>query len=495
MIGIISTLLFGVVAVLCILLELWKFYHEQTSLKSFGRLKSFPVLGAIPYAFSLDHESIIVFVASIFKTIRERPFYTWLGNQLIICTDDPEDAKTILSSTDLLKKSYIHEFFHMSNGLLCAPVEKWKRHRRALNPTLNVSMVNSFLPVFNEVFRDMTLHIGKDIDSTLDPYHMMMLASYTTLMRTGFGVDAKYDDPVADKVHQLVCTYMHHVETRAQRPWIRWNFIYRLTADYSKFKAARDGICAHLEERRQSAQRVMEQTEFDVEQNQFRLNWVQKCMVLQSRGEFDARDVEDELLVVLIGATDTSAATMNSVLLMLAIHQEYQQLCVDELHDIVDGIDDPICDEHLQKMTYIEMVIKEALRLYPVVTFLLRENTSPFILRDATIPSGAQLVINVLQMHRDPKIWGNTADQFWPERFLPENYANVHSYAHLPFSGGPRNCIGFRYAWPSLKIALAYLLRRYKFTTDLKMNEVRFEMNAVSKILNTDVIRMERRQW
>lgn len=495
MLSFILYLLFSVCGILCVLLELWKLYHEQTTLKTFGRLKSYPIVGAAPYALNLDHESIVGYIADIFKRIPERPFYAWFGTSLVICTDDPEDAKTILNSSHLLKKSYVYDCFQMSNGLLCASVDKWKPHRRALSPTVGIPMINSFLPIFNEVFRDMADHIAKDIGSTFDPYQMMMIGTYTALLRTGFGVDAKYDDPVAEEIHHMVCTYMHHAETRAQRPWLKWDFIYHLTTDYSKFKAARDGICANLATRRKSAIHLWQQNGFNLEQNRTQLNWVQKCELLHSSGEFDDMDVEDELLMLLIGSTDTSASTIYAVLLMLAIHQEYQELCVDELHDIFDGIDDPVFDEHLSKMTYIELVIKEASRLYPINTFMLRESTGPFRLRDATIPTGAQLVINVYQMHRDPKIWGDSAHQFWPERFLPVNHDGVHPYAYLPFSGGPRNCLGFKYSWPSLKISMTYLLRRYKFTTDLKMDEVRYEMNAVSKIVNKDAIRLERRRW
>lgn len=492
----ITYILAGVCILAGVFVELWKYYQEKTTLRGFGCLRGVPVLGAIPYALNLDNETIIQVVAKVFDTIKLKPFYTWMGTQLIICSDQPDDAQVILNSPHLLKKSYVYESFQMSNGLLCSPVDIWKPHRRALNPTLGGKMVSSFLPIFNDVFGSMARHLAGNIGTCFDPYRMMMIGTYTALMQTSFGLEANYDDPIADEIHHLIATYMHYVERRAQRPWLKSKWIYSLSFDYPKFKAARDALCAHTASRRKALSELMANTNFDEEQNGKRLNFVQKCLQLRANGEFNETDMEDELLVLLVGGTDTSAAAMNAVILMLAIHQECQQLCVDELHDIgVDGIDDPISEEQLSKMSYIEMVIKEALRLYPIGTFLLRENTAPVRLRDATIQTGTQFVIGVYQMHRDPKIWGDTAAQFRPERFLPENFVDIHPYAFLPFSGGLRNCIGLRYAWPTQKIALAHLLRHYKFTTDLKMHEVRFEMNAVSRILNTDVVRLERRQW
>lgn len=485
------TLIIFLLVSFCVFFELWKYYIEKTALKSFGCLKGYPILGSIPYAIGLDNESIINFITNVFQTIQKKPFFLWLGMQLMVCTDHPDDIQTILNSTDLLSKSYLYDSFQISSSLLCSPVHKWKRHRRALSPTLSAKMVNSFLPIFNEVFHEMVKYIERYVGTFIDPNRMMVIASYTTFMRTSMGADASFTDPVADQMHQLLGMYMHFVERRIQRPWLKWDFIYRWSADYGEFKMAKDTICAHLEYRRKIA--TIESYDSNDVENKMRLNWLQKCELLKSAGEFDDVDVSDELLVALIGSTDTSAATMTAILLMLAIHQNVQQLCVDELGDIVGNIDEPIGAEHLPKMVYIEMVIKEALRLYPINSFLVRENVNPVRLRDATIPASTQCLMYILRMHRDPTIWGETHDQFCPERFSPENYSNIHPYAFLPFSAGPRNCIGLRYAWPSLKIALSYLLRWYKFTTDITMDDVRFEMNAVSKIINTDVIRIERR--
>lgn len=63
------------------------------------------------------------------------------------------------------------------------------------------------------------------------------------------------------------------------------------------------------------------------------------------------------------------------------------------------------------------------------------------------------------------------------------------------FSGGPRNCIGIKYAWYVAKIMLAHLLRRYRFTTDLKFEDIRTKVSIILKIVNEDPIKVERREW
>jgi cytochrome P450 len=80
-------------------------------------------------------------------------------------------------------------------------------------------------------------------------------------------------------------------------------------------------------------------------------------------------------------------------------------------------------------------------------------------------------------------IWGDDADEFIPERFEKENMQNIHPYAYLPFSRGPRNCIGYKYAEKSLKIFLAHFIRRFVISTRTKVSEVEFEFMLTAKIV------------
>lgn len=180
---------------------------------------------------------------------------------------------------------------------------------------------------------------------------------------------------------------------------------------------------------------------------------------------------------------------------MLAIHQDYQDRVVDELRSIFTNVDEPVTKEHVSKMNFLELVIKEALRLYPIAPFIAREVTEDLPMLGGIVPKGTQVLLNVSATHRNPLYWGESAHEFKPERFLPENCAHHHPYQYVPFSGGPRNCIGIRYGWVSLKIALTYLLRRYKFTTDLKMKEIKVRVGFITKFVNTDPIRIEKREW
>lgn len=90
---------------------------------------------------------------------------------------------------------------------------------------------------------------------------------------------------------------------------------------------------------------------------------------------------------------------------------------------------------------YTEMVVKETLRLFPIGPMVLRHITQDLHLKNHVVPAGSSLMITMFRTHRLPEIWPEP-DKFIPERFLPELNASRHPYAYVPFSAGPRSCIG-----------------------------------------------------
>jgi cytochrome P450 family 313 len=111
------------------------------------------------------------------------------------------------------------------------------------------------------------------------------------------------------------------------------------------------------------------------------------------------------------------------------------------------------------------------------------------------VPQGANLMIPVVHIHRSKVYWGEDADEFKPERFEPENFKKVHPYAYMPFSRGPRNCIGYKYAEKSLKVSMAHFFRRFKTSTSLKMGDIAFEFMIVMKIAQRYPVKLHKRDF
>lgn len=102
-------------------------------------------------------------------------------------------------------------------------------------------------------------------------------------------------------------------------------------------------------------------------------------------------------------------------------------------------------------------------------------------------------MLRIIDVQRNPKLWGDDAHLFKPERFLPENIDKVHPYAYIPFSTGARICIGYRYALNAMKIVLCHVLRKFKIETPLKYDELKLEISFILRISQNYMIRLQSR--
>ncbi|CAG7729872.1 unnamed protein product [Allacma fusca] len=137
------------------------------------------------------------------------------------------------------------------------------------------------------------------------------------------------------------------------------------------------------------------------------------------------------------------------------VHEELEGVFGDEKTRQVESADFP-------KLKYLEMCIKEALRLYPIVPFFTRAVLKDFKLdENSIIPKGAIVAFNAYSANRDPDNFPEP-EEYRPERFSLENTLNRHPYAYIPFSAGSRNCIGQKFAMGEMKTILANIFRNFQ---------------------------------
>lgn len=131
---------------------------------------------------------------------------------------------------------------------------------------------------------------------------------------------------------------------------------------------------------------------------------------------------------------------MATTLIYLAIHQHIQEKLYSEIREVFgDGKieDDDINYENLGQLKYLEMVLKETLRVFTPVPISARETIEELdIGLETPLSKGTKIFLFNHVMHRRKDIWGENSDDFNPENFSQENLSKRDSYAYLPFGAG-----------------------------------------------------------
>uniref|UniRef100_A0A8C4NU65 Thromboxane-A synthase n=1 Tax=Dicentrarchus labrax TaxID=13489 RepID=A0A8C4NU65_DICLA len=172
---------------------------------------------------------------------------------------------------------------------------------------------------------------------------------------------------------------------------------------------------------------------------------------------------EDEIVgqafVFLLAGYETSSNTLAFTCYLLAIHPECQVKVQEEVDDFFTRHESPDYT-NVHELKYLDMVISEALRLYPPGFRFARDIDNDCVVNGQFLPKGATLEIPAGFLHYDPEHWPEP-EKFIPERFTPEAKASRHPFVYLPFGAGPRNCVGMRLAQLEIKMALVCLFRRF----------------------------------
>lgn len=179
------------------------------------------------------------------------------------------------------------------------------------------------------------------------------------------------------------------------------------------------------------------------------------------QGALTDEQLRDECMTLLLAGHETTANALTWTLFLLSQHPAVEARLCAELDRVLAGR--PPTAEDLPQLTYCEQVVAESLRMYPpAYAFSRRVIERAELTHGRVLQPGSLVFIPVWAMHHLPRYYPDP-DRFDPDRFTAEARAARPRFAYLPFSAGPRNCIGEHFAWMEAILVLATLLSRYQF--------------------------------
>ena len=175
----------------------------------------------------------------------------------------------------------------------------------------------------------------------------------------------------------------------------------------------------------------------------------------------DETEIRDQLMTFLFAGHETTATALTWAFALLRANPEKSRRLRDEVDAVLDG--DRATLDSLGELTYTDTVAKEVLRLRPPGGALFREATRDVDLAGYRVPEGTMLVLPQFAVQTDPRYFDDP-ETFRPERWDGTLEDEIPDYAYFPFGGGPRHCIGMRFANLELRLALATLARNVDVT-------------------------------
>lgn len=175
--------------------------------------------------------------------------------------------------------------------------------------------------------------------------------------------------------------------------------------------------------------------------------------------KFDYMETVDQVCMLFLAGHETSASTLAWSLYLLSRSPEVQDRIVEEINAYAP--DGELSFAVVRKLKLVANVFRETLRLYPPVGFFVRTSAQDTSMRDKKIPAGSSVLISPWLIHRHRTLW-DRSDEFDPDRFDTIEGKESSKCAYIPFSAGPRVCVGKAFATQEAHLILAAIVQRYR---------------------------------
>ncbi|CAI2180437.1 8808_t:CDS:10, partial [Funneliformis geosporum] len=388
----------------------------------------------------------------------------WFSGEWFIVTTDLELTKDVFSKTDLYPKTSLEESYpgsltayYYGTNVVISNGDVWKRHRNVANPAFKSLPMH----VFNETAVKLLKVIEKVDNEPIEVKDLMHRLTLDVLGRAVFGFDF---NNLEDPTNIYVTTYQE-VTAECDKPiyfimpFIEYLPYFDRTEARKKIAKINELYNGLIEEKRKS----METEELSKKINNNTADLLE-CMIYASKdpkNPMSNEEIRYNLAIFMLAGHDTTATALSTILYVLATRKDVQRKVRDEILRVLGDDLTPTIDQQ-RELKYLNMVIKENLRIYPPVHQLPRRESSETIkFRNHVFLPKTPILINIYGIHHSSKYWKDP-EEFIPERFEIENDEKRDQNIWLTFGGGSRICLGNNFSLIEQRVTLCALLRKYE---------------------------------
>jgi cytochrome P450 len=378
----------------------------------------------------------------------------------LILSRDNEIAQHILQKNQ--KKYHKSKFQsvylskYLGKGLLTVDGDFWLKQRRLIQPAFHKQKMNQLVENMNQTITS-ELNVLVE-EEKIDLFPVMSQLAFNVVAKSLF--ELSISEEKLNRIKYIIEEVQHFLIKEIRLPHKAWWF------------SATGQVKKHLrlaEENNTIIREIIENRMSSKEEVNDLLN-----MLLETRYEdtgegMSVKQLIDEIKVLFIAGHETTANALTFTLHLLGRNPEVQQKILEEMIEIESQTENVV--DKLQKMTYTNAVLNEAMRLYPPAWITDRQNIEDDCIGSLKLKKGTLIGVSFYELHRNPKYW-EKPEEFIPERFLGEQRKHSMQYFY-PFGAGPRMCIGAGFAIYEMCLTVSHIVKKYTIKSlneDVKFN-------------------------
>ncbi|XP_014610539.1 PREDICTED: cytochrome P450 4C1-like isoform X2 [Polistes canadensis] len=361
--------------------------------------REYPIIGNM-YHLQVDDEHLI---KELWRISNEYyPIYkVWSFFISSITLLDPDDIQELLKSKEHIEKAALYKYLRpwLSYGLLTSGGEKWHLRRKMLTPAFHFNILKHYFINLHEESQNLVEFLKKEADGNPIVKDLRTIISKYTLnaiCQTALGTPLTGQSEQESKYRQAVHVYGRTAAYRFTRPWCYYDIIFRLTshgrlqkealktlhsfsrniiAERKRFHKETNGKYLQINENIEEDDASYKDPEKDDEysQSKERLSMLDLLIAASWKdNQIDEEGIREEVDTFMFEGHDTTASALTFALSLFAKHKDVQENIRDEVKSIM-GKNNNLTISSLPKLSYLERCLKETLRLYPSVFFILRQ--------------------------------------------------------------------------------------------------------------------------
>lgn len=322
----------------------------------------------------------------------------------------------------------------LGNGIIVSDGAYWRKQRRMIQPAFSRKSIDEFAKKMQTANLKWLAEWEEKAkqDSTINITEEMSELSLEIILRALFSDDL-------DKL----------IKQEGGNPFsILTDDLTRDLQLAVRFRALKILVQQLIDERRQQPQ----------EYDDF-LDAFMKAIDKDSSEHMADNEIIDEVMTLIIAGHETGATTLNWAWYLVSQAPEVEDKLHAEVDRVVSGVVPSF--EEVGELQYTRQIIEEALRLYPPVWLYSRTAINDDKIEGFDVPAGTNIFFSPYYLHRHPAYW-KQPEVFMPERFSPEQVKQRHKFAFIPFSAGPRRCIGDYFSIVEMQIHLATMAKKFR---------------------------------